>query len=77
MLFKTAHQYGLKSSRQIKEIQNRDLVGIKSCEKIIDNTKESCLCIVTSTVGRLKFVCEMDGSPMICELNQDNFFWDL
>ena len=31
-------------------------------------------CTVASTVGRLKFVCEMVGSEMICELHQDNFF---
>ena len=78
MLFKTAQHYGVvdgvKSSRQIKESQNRNLVGIRSCENVIDNTKESCFYTVTSTVSRLKFVCEMVGSEMICELHQDNLF---
>ena len=78
MLFKMAQQYGVvsdvKSSRQIKESLDRNLVGIRSCENVIDNMKESCFCTVTSTVGRLKFVCEIVGSQMICELHQDNFF---
>ena len=81
MLFTTAQQYGVdggvKNSRQIKESQDRNLVGIRSYKNVIDFTKESYFCTVASTVGRLKFVCEMDGSPMICKLNQDNFFWDL
>ena len=78
MLFKTAQQYGMvngvKSSQQIKECQDRNLAGIRSCENVTDNTKESCFCTVTNTVGRLKFVCEMVGSQMICELHQDNVF---
>ena len=65
---------GVKSSRQIKESQDSNLVGIRSCENVIDNTKESSFCTMTSTVGRLKFVCEMVGSQMICELHQDKFF---
>ena len=75
MLFKTAQQYvvvsSVESSRQIKECQDRNLVGIRSCENVIDSTKESCFCTVSSTVGRLKFVCEMVESEMICE---DKFF---
>ena len=80
MLFKTAQQYGVvsgvKSSRQIKESQDRKLVGIRSCENVINNTKESCFCTVTSTVGRLKFVlvCEVVEIQIICELYQDNLF---
>ena len=52
----------------------RNLAGVRSCENVTENTKESCFCAVTSTVGRLKFVCEMVGSQVICELHQDNFF---
>ena len=78
MLFKAGQQYGVvsgvKCSRQIKESQDRDLVGIRSCENVTDNMKERYFCTVTSMVGRLKFVCEMVGSQMICELHQDNFF---
>ena len=77
-MFKTAQQYGVdngvKSSRQIKESQDRNLTGIRSFKNAIDNTKESCFCTVTNMLGRLKFVCEMVGSQMICELHQDNFF---
>ena len=78
MLLKMAQQYrvvkGVKSSQQIKESEDRNLVGIRSCENVTDNMKERYFCTVTSMVGRLKFVCEMVGSQMICELHQDNFF---
>ena len=81
MLFKTAQQYGVvngvKSSRQTKEIQDRNLDGIRSCKNVIDNTGESCVCTVTSTVGRLKLMCEMVGRQIIHERQQDKFFWDL
>ena len=66
MLFKTAQHLGLvigvKSSRQIKESQDSNLIRIRSCENATGNTKESCFCTVTSTVCSLKFVCEMVGS---------------
>ena len=77
MLFKTAQQYevvnGFIISGQIKESQDRNLFGIRSCENVTGNTNESWFFTVTSTVGRLKFVFEMVGSEMICELHQDNF----
>ena len=65
----------VESSRNIKDSQNRNWVGIRSCGNAIDSTKESWFCTVTSTAGRLKFVFEMVGSQMICELHQDNFFF--
>ena len=53
MLFKVAEQNGVvngvESSRQIKESQDGNLVGIRSCVNVIHNTKENCFCTVTST----------------------------
>ena len=76
-MLKMAQQYGVvnvvKSSQQIKESQDRNLAGIRSCENVTDNKKESCFYTVTSMVGRLKCVCEILGSEMISELHQDNF----
>ena len=81
MLFKTAQQYAVvdsvKRNRQVKESQDRNMVGIRSFENVIDNTMKSCFCTVASAKGRSKFVCGMIGSEMICELHLEKVFSDL
>ena len=55
-----------KAADKSRRVRKETLAGVRSCENVIDNRRESCLCTVTSTVVRLKFVCEMVGSQMIC-----------
>ena len=63
-----------------KESQDSNLVGIRSCENVNDNMKESFFCTVTSMVGRLKFASEMVGSWIEMEESRlgdsFSFGWD-
>ena len=55
----------VKSSRQVKKREQRNLVDVKSCEEIVYNFKKGSFSAMAWAIGRLKGVEEIIAFKML------------